>query len=203
MLLPALRRAREEAKSLSCKNNLKQMALSACNMYTNDFNGWLPRYAYPWTELVGPYMINGFTPNEDVSSSSVLAMRKKSMKIFNCPSSVDTNLIWTYDGVYYGNGGPTNYGFQVRCGLFKTGEYGPVSMVKVRKPSKAMLIADLSPDLGTLNNKEYFYNLNELGFPHIGKCNMLYLDGHAGQETPASFNSLDYYYWQWARYTGE
>jgi len=37
MLLPALGRAREQARSSNCKNNLKQLAL-ACEMYINDYN---------------------------------------------------------------------------------------------------------------------------------------------------------------------
>ncbi|NLF15766.1 MAG: DUF1559 domain-containing protein [Lentisphaerae bacterium] len=35
MLLPALAQAREKARSISCVNNLKQMALG-CLMYTDD-----------------------------------------------------------------------------------------------------------------------------------------------------------------------
>lgn len=40
MLLPALNKARETARSISCASNLKQLS-QACNMYTND-NGFLP-----------------------------------------------------------------------------------------------------------------------------------------------------------------
>jgi prepilin-type N-terminal cleavage/methylation domain-containing protein len=41
MLLPALARAREQARRTSCKSNLKQIGL-ACLMYSNDYGGTFP-----------------------------------------------------------------------------------------------------------------------------------------------------------------
>ena len=41
MLLPALNKARDKAKSISCVNNQKQLGL-AIQMYSGDFDGWAP-----------------------------------------------------------------------------------------------------------------------------------------------------------------
>ncbi|MBQ7651339.1 MAG: DUF1559 domain-containing protein [Victivallales bacterium] len=62
MLLPALAKAREKARQISCTNNMKQMTLAQA-MYTSDNDGtyladnitfWLsadhPAYAYYWSE---------------------------------------------------------------------------------------------------------------------------------------------------------
>ncbi len=40
MLLPALSRAREQARSISCVNNLRQIGLVS-TMYANEFDGWM------------------------------------------------------------------------------------------------------------------------------------------------------------------
>jgi prepilin-type N-terminal cleavage/methylation domain-containing protein/prepilin-type processing-associated H-X9-DG protein len=41
MLLPALNKARETAKTIYCLNNMKQIGLQ-CNIYSSDFDGYLP-----------------------------------------------------------------------------------------------------------------------------------------------------------------
>ena len=45
MLLPALAKAREKARSISCVNNLKQNIL-AILIYSNDNNGYVVNYLY-------------------------------------------------------------------------------------------------------------------------------------------------------------
>jgi len=42
MLLPALNRARVLAKRTTCQNNLKQVVLAACMLYTDDNDSYLP-----------------------------------------------------------------------------------------------------------------------------------------------------------------
>jgi prepilin-type N-terminal cleavage/methylation domain-containing protein/prepilin-type processing-associated H-X9-DG protein len=57
MLLPALRNAKETAKSTKCLNNLKQLGL-AYHMYLDDFGGCFPTYdavGYPGHSMLGRY----------------------------------------------------------------------------------------------------------------------------------------------------
>jgi len=53
MLLPALNKAREKARAISCVSNLRQTGLYF-SLYTNDNKGWLPRYGniagYSWSK---------------------------------------------------------------------------------------------------------------------------------------------------------
>jgi prepilin-type N-terminal cleavage/methylation domain-containing protein/prepilin-type processing-associated H-X9-DG protein len=49
MLLPALSKAKDKAKSASCTNNLKQLGLGFL-MYANDYQDWLPFNNYMLTQ---------------------------------------------------------------------------------------------------------------------------------------------------------
>ena len=45
MLLPALSKAREKARAISCTNNLKQLQLGNL-LYANDYDDYLPMISY-------------------------------------------------------------------------------------------------------------------------------------------------------------
>jgi prepilin-type N-terminal cleavage/methylation domain-containing protein len=76
MLLPALKRAHEKAKQITCTSNLKQIS-SAIQMYTMDNNGWAPSFhdgEYAWFELINDAYLN-------------VNKRLKSGTILVCPSA--------------------------------------------------------------------------------------------------------------------
>ena len=77
MLLPALNKARDRAKSIKCVSSLKQIGM-AFTHYVSDFNDYLPingwvdtvgNGSYGWTHLVAPYCgytttgLNGILPS--------------------------------------------------------------------------------------------------------------------------------------------
>jgi prepilin-type N-terminal cleavage/methylation domain-containing protein len=84
MLLPALTKAKERAKRVSCASNLRQYGL-ACQMYANDNLSKLP------------LMVNGYYP-WDVSVEAVnnLSQNGTQRNIFFCPSfpDQDNNVLW-------------------------------------------------------------------------------------------------------------
>ena len=45
MLLPALGKAREKARAISCLSNIKQVGM-LINFYTDDFGGYFPKASY-------------------------------------------------------------------------------------------------------------------------------------------------------------
>ncbi len=69
MLLPALNRARDTAKSISCKNNMKQLGLTY-QVYSGDFKGYVVPASYS-----GPYWTSIFVIDKYLSK-----------KVLMCPS---------------------------------------------------------------------------------------------------------------------
>ncbi|MBN1764822.1 MAG: prepilin-type N-terminal cleavage/methylation domain-containing protein [Sedimentisphaerales bacterium] len=86
MLMPALTRAREQARSAACKSNLKQMS-TALAYYIADYNDSLMPLAYGenyWFLQLAPYLGDkNFRRNPDIDTSGV-------MKIGMCPSAKPT-----------------------------------------------------------------------------------------------------------------
>lgn len=85
MLLPALAKAKERAKRISCASNLKQYDL-ACQMYAGENNNKLPTQTswnagyYPW----------------DIAVGVVTALTGTQRHIFFCPSfkDQDNDVLW-------------------------------------------------------------------------------------------------------------
>ena len=86
MLLPALARAREQARRANCISNLKQLGL-AMHMYAQDYGEWFP--------LADVSNAVGSTAVADIESMAYYAA---SSKLYVCPSSVDpaTTGLLTY-----------------------------------------------------------------------------------------------------------
>ena len=57
MLLPALKKARDMAKQISCLNNHKNLG-SACNFYSMDYDSWMPSII--WTNNSRPVWSDGW-----------------------------------------------------------------------------------------------------------------------------------------------
>jgi prepilin-type N-terminal cleavage/methylation domain-containing protein/prepilin-type processing-associated H-X9-DG protein len=83
ILMPVLRKAREQGKDIICRNNLRQIGLAA-NFYACEYSLFIPRSAEwggnikPWFQLFMPFLSQR-TLNDDY----------RSVKIFRCPSYPD------------------------------------------------------------------------------------------------------------------
>ena len=109
MLLPALSKARDKARAISCVNNLKQIG-NASLLYLDDNEDYYPKAAttspvnYPhWTTLVAPYL--GLPV---VSDDTFLLSLDKKVKypMFKCPSNLNMMDV----GQVYGGKDGCNYG---------------------------------------------------------------------------------------------
>jgi type II secretory pathway pseudopilin PulG len=106
LLLPALAKAKERSKRISCASNLKQYGL-ACQMYANESANKLP------------LMVKGFWPwDVSVETVSSLAQNGTQRHIFFCPSfsDQDNNILWggtngLDNPLGYNNGGYRGTGY--------------------------------------------------------------------------------------------
>ncbi len=124
ILLPSLSRAKDVAKDLSCKNNLKQQAL-AFNLYAVDHGGWFPMAAGgPDYHAIKGRMLRWATQNASDGRPAPMFLSPQygdSFEMWSCPAnrwgkvgSVDhadwaSWKAWVESGDYFGRIRNTSY----------------------------------------------------------------------------------------------
>ena len=208
MLLPALSKAREKARSTSCVNKLKQIGL-AVQLYEDDYEDFLPKWeGYDgfsgqraiWFYLLYPYMANGG------EGTSIIPLRTSivNSKFFMCPSELK--------GYEYVNSNPPgyacNYAYNVwACSHYKNPSHPELSWMRkvtqIQQPSEKLLLYDspMPECASTANSAAYYYrNYNSvsnsrdaavgiLPARHAGKFNALFIDCHVTALTKAQTTS--------------
>ena len=183
MLLPALNKAREKARAISCANNLKQIGLGF-SLYCDDNAGYFPMVVYPsyavaemWMSHVGQYVGN-------------------SAKQFECPSTAGT-LKSTMSALNFVCGGQATggkqgtlcyvpNGFVVELYVSAAGEVRHRLNSSIPNSSDVLLLAELHTDLANrysnhqLNSAISDSNMLEkkTGNHHSDGTNVLWTDGH-------------------------
>ena len=152
LLLPSLRRAREQAKVVGCMSNEHQMAV-ATTTYTVDHDGLYPIINYPelsgpnamwWPALIKPYL-----GSDDVFFCSV--------KLGNNPTRMNTYTvngafwIFWFEGAYHGI-----YGDKA------------TRVYQCRKPNKVVLFFENVQDLPHLSATHYNPDPLRTGGAHPG-----------------------------------
>jgi prepilin-type N-terminal cleavage/methylation domain-containing protein/prepilin-type processing-associated H-X9-DG protein len=139
MLLPALGKARDRAKSISCANNEK--TLSTCVMfYVSDNEEWLPAWQMKlpvgeyarWYSLLNPYLRKDAQPVYESYEGRIAA------PMF-CPA-----IGWGRDGTYGGIG--QYYGYGINIYMYHPNGWVDVNMSqkisKLKSASTKILIGD-------------------------------------------------------------
>lgn len=164
MLLPALNKAREKAKTIKCAANQKQFG-TAFNMYADNFDGYLPTmrqaaspYQPFWFESMLPYVSEG---------------------VYSCPTAVDSK---------YGTGttGRDSIAYGANLNMLPTAAH--VRAIKAKSPSGTILLGDSVGDKwgnwiwkalilpeATLPADNWRYGAADR---HASGLNALYVDGH-------------------------
>jgi prepilin-type N-terminal cleavage/methylation domain-containing protein/prepilin-type processing-associated H-X9-DG protein len=165
MLLPALKKARETAKSIACLNQQKQL-VTATICYANDYNGFLPVKAPSIRYLV----LTKYLPEVTEGSSSSDHWEKWA----KCPACDKYPTSWT-------NNHSIGYSWYARYGNYVGVLEGRLRLSEVKTPSKSAWMADTACDNGWAGQGSVFFaNPGNLGVRHNNFANAAYYDGHAG-----------------------
>ena len=169
MLLPALSKAREKARAISCMSNMKQIG-TATMLYADDNKEFLPFFNQFWqgntpNTLVAPYL--GVSITVGVNTGVV--------KTFICPSG--TELYPAESGIT----ADKKHWFRINYGanayfMGYPGTYNASRcLTQLTSHSETMLWADY-------DNYVIFPESAGVAFPdrHSGSFNACYMDGHAG-----------------------
>lgn len=165
MLLPALNKARERAKAISCLSNLKQLG-TYLQFYANDYNDFFPAaYADYAVRSIRWYIVltyNYAKPGISSSNAEVYSIgRRNSVAKLFCPSTdtyASTSFVYgancggcDYSGQWYVNntGIPMGVGTTYMWSLRKIG----------RVPGSVMTLADSNNDFWLTNPKISSYPL--------------------------------------------
>ena len=184
MLLPALNKARDKAKSSFCSNNLKQVGQYVA-FYQTDWNGYFPSFASNGT----------FYTDLQTYTKIPFANLKKKKTVFTCPADTyrisrfnETDSTTCYLHASYGQ---SSYLYRGSGWLMSKGI--------MKKPSQRMYMADA---LSTLAGKEGWptmFSVNTypfltsaavtpaIDFRHRDETNALWADFHV---SPVKFNIL-------------
>jgi prepilin-type processing-associated H-X9-DG protein/prepilin-type N-terminal cleavage/methylation domain-containing protein len=165
MLLPALAKAREKARQISCTSNLKQIQLSWIMYADQNMDalaaGWTPDN-YSWMDLIIPFCGND-------------------KKLGTCPSDNTTNSVyvggpssWTmgYGGNAAGVGSITNAGPMI------AGTVGG-TLACIKAPSECMNAADSTYFAAPQYTYLLFYSIANPNPRHNNGSNFAFTDGHA------------------------
>jgi len=180
MLLPALNKARDVARTISCVNNMKQISLGRM-MYFDAFNGYIPAHtsnSKPWVALM---VEKGF-----INTTAVLACPARFES--QAPNFVRPLLLakkmpaytsWQWSNIDYGMNSEM-------VPAFTSKPANKLSMIK--KPSSMIDIIESTAGPASLAYGSYvvfsYYpasgNIYVAYAPHEGKkkCNASFVDGH-------------------------
>ncbi|MPN09891.1 hypothetical protein SDC9_157184 [bioreactor metagenome] len=179
MLLPALNKARDNAKSSQCLNHLRQLGTIA-QLYTADNGDYFPYGA-----------LSGGHPRYHVVLYETMKMEKERSNLFFCP--VDPGLTRdTITGLF--NNSRVSYGYNSRY-------LSNAKTTQARQPSRTVLLADSAIDIlssaspGGYCRVNAWSNTND-AYPalrHNFRATLLRIDGHVDFLGPASRTYPEYY----------
>ncbi len=206
MLLPALNKARDRAKAISCLGNLKQMG-TALISYTNDNDGYTVMHARggagfdmsaeaPWAAGQDPAWHWFLAPYVNVKRSFFMTNCKpREMGVFYCPA-VPNKAPDGHTNLGVSGWGSLCFSYVINACGYATVKSGatvyPFKNSKIDKPSVRIAVFDGCGGGGALLNS-YVHGIddgsgcipspgagiNGARYPHEMSANIVFADGHA------------------------
>ena len=186
MLLPALNKARDKAKSSSCHGNLKQFGV-ALHMYTGDNQDYLPNTRTGtkgplWVDLLFPYVKNAKTFHDSADTFAYQKGRK----------FADTDIALTEGSSYLSNS---------RYPTAGTDSCISAKLTRAPYPSGQMYLGDgtgnfQSAIAGNNSTDCLLYWNQYLGkrqwhARHSGMLNLVYVDAHVGNMSGMTIHNFN------------
>lgn len=173
MLLPALNKAREKAKSIKCTNNMKQWGTYLA-LYNQDSDGFNlintsePNSGYHWYKAISSYLPYNAGYKDWFNDGYI-----KDFGIWRCPSNVNQVYLAKAYGFGEANGSYGVNGYDDRTTMWSNSKMSHVSY-----PSKlyAMLESKYVTRMQPWDNSGAYPN--QVVYRHTGGSNVLCADGH-------------------------
>ncbi len=197
MLLPALSKARDKARNISCVNNLKQLALAQV-LYAQDNEDFFPGTQMPYLDNTTapwpaePKFLKGTGSYSDiyfVGWAAVICHYVGDIKPFMCPATTWNNYLVNY-GMPIGPNSSGTMGIYTTDEMFRKGR--PFSAIK--RPSQCMIMSEQGAGGGSPYVLSGVYYC--MRGSHNGRANAAYSDGHV-EGWPTLTNSLKAYESVW------
>jgi prepilin-type processing-associated H-X9-DG protein/prepilin-type N-terminal cleavage/methylation domain-containing protein len=161
LLLPALKRAKDQASRIKCSGNQKQITV-ANNMYIDDNNGRFPKYCTVWFTYLIPYIA------PECKSEYEYRISHKEKMLFHCPNAT-TEDSWTGNSYYYSYGRNEHMSSDEPLVSYPT--WFVQKITRVSYPSNAMTLLDAAfPNI--------YDPTKNLSFRHSTGINICFVDGH-------------------------
>jgi len=156
MLLPALAKAKEKAKTIQCSNNNRQIAL-ALMMYANDNNDYLPPLnTGTWPAFTTNWWFKILDNGNYITGSAI------SNNVWRCPAvkndDIQRGTVLFYQSPCEGYG-PAE-GNSIQLGIFRyaydgTTPLGSLRLSQLRRPNQLWMIGDVgTPKTGGNQDKQ-------------------------------------------------
>ncbi len=203
LLLPAIARARDKARQISCRNNLRQLSL-AFSLYHGDFRDQFPAPGSKWQFGPQPEDWIWWQQDREVEKSAVLiGLGEFKPVLFTCPADGDAKRLQAEeelaDDPYRYSYALTSYDLTsvgmnpgMSTIITKDRRVSPFRITHVKNPvNKIMLVEE---DRVTIDDSRWVPasegNPNLVSPRHEGRGDVGFADGHLEAVTPSFGQNL-------------